>query len=82
MPIKIFLPITLILIIISCSDKKSITEQSHEMPRVINKEVLVTNDDCLPDSINCTYIKIDFPSVLLTVEVVEMERESYSKYLI
>lgn len=27
----------------------------------MNKEVLVTNDDCLSDSITCTYIKIDYP---------------------
>lgn len=66
---KILLPLYLFALLISCSEKKTNREQDQEIPRILNKEILVRNDNCLPDSINCTYIKIDYPEFSDTTNV-------------
>jgi len=47
---------------VSCSENKKGTEPTEVQPRILMMEVLVTADGCNPDSSNCTYAKIAYPS--------------------
>ncbi len=58
---KLIAIITVLLIVYSCEEKKPKTEVPEPLPKVIVKEVLITSQNCNPDSSNCTYAKIVYP---------------------
>lgn len=51
----------LMVILVSCQEKKSTEEKVSQLPRIINKEVLISFDNCSTDSISCTYVRIEYP---------------------
>jgi len=48
-----------LIIIISCQEKKS--NQQQEIPEIEIKDVIMSYENCSTDSINCTYVHIEYP---------------------
>lgn len=56
---RFFIYTILLGLIISCDQRKP--SQQSAIPGIIMNNVLVSYNDCLPDSINCTYVHIAYP---------------------
>ncbi len=50
------------LVIISCEEKKPSEQNTEKLPDIMIKEVFASSQDCLPDSITCTYVRIEYPT--------------------
>lgn len=59
MKARILFSVFVFCLIISCEEKKS--PQQQIVPEIIINEVSVSYDNCLPDSMNCTYVHIEYP---------------------
>lgn len=57
---RILVLVSLLALIISCQEKKSVQEKE-VIPELIIKEVSASYDNCHPDSISCTHIIIEYP---------------------
>jgi len=51
----------LIATIVSCKENKSEEKITQPLPRIVFEEVLISSDNCHPDSSNCTYVNIEYP---------------------
>ncbi len=84
---KLSVIITVFVIIYSCKEKKSLTEVSEPLPKVIVKEVLYTSQNCNPDSSRCSYAKIVYPEFtdsvkyLLNKIIAQKVRSTASDYV-
>ena len=56
----IYLFSLLALLAISCDENKK-ADAVAVIPDIIVKEVLSTSQDCVPDSLSCTYVRIEYP---------------------
>lgn len=61
MGIRFSIVLLLIVVMVSCQENKSTEETDSKLPRIINKEVLVSFDNCFTDSVSCTYVRIEYP---------------------
>ena len=61
MNIRIPLLLCLFIIVISCQEKKPSSVATEQVPKIIVKEVLASSQNCVPDSSNCTYVRIEYP---------------------
>ena len=46
--------------ILSCDEGKP--PQNEPIPEILFKEIIVSHEDCLPDSIGCTFVQIEYPA--------------------
>lgn len=63
MRITSLLPILFVILLFACSDKKPAKQQEviEEVPPIVINEVLMSSQNCDPDSLTCTYVRIEFP---------------------
>jgi hypothetical protein len=48
-------------IFFSCMENKKAEQTAAEIPDIVIKEILATSQDCNPDSLSCTYVRIEYP---------------------
>jgi len=58
---RIISSFVLFVLIISCQEKKSEQVNTQSLPSIIIKEILVSSDNCDPESSNCTYVHLEYP---------------------
>ncbi len=61
MIIRTFIVILFIGFIFSCREKQTANVPLQNQPSVMVKEVLVSSQNCIPDSSKCSYVRIKYP---------------------